>query len=75
MLSLKYGLPEYDEDIERTGRTEWYTKLYICHKRFKSQDNVTSLDPKRARILFKARLGMFDINIISRGSTILEQIC
>ena len=33
----------------------------ICHKVLEYQDYVTSIDPKLAKTLFKARLRMFDI--------------
>ena len=33
----------------------------VCRKVLKCQDYVTSFDPKLARTLFKARLGIFDI--------------
>ena len=39
----------------------------ICHEVLKCQDYVTSFDPKLARTLLKARLGMFDIKYNFKG--------
>ena len=49
----------------------------ICHKVLKCQDYVTSFDPKHARSLFKARLGMLDIkyNFKRKYHTETESLC
>ena len=81
----RYGLSTCDEEVECTGKTEWYNKVMYavydhalnelnaacranrksnmvptyCH--WKCQNYVTKLHPTLARIVFRARLGMYDI--------------
>ena len=81
----RYGLSTCDEEVECTGKTEWYNKVKravydhalnelnaacgangksnilptYCH--WKCQNYVTKLHPTLARMVFRARLGMYDI--------------
>ena len=84
-LRSRYCLPISDEEVDRTGKTEWCKKVKRTIYRFalnelntaskvssksnmlpfysnlKFQQYITGLHPKRSRLLFKAKLGMFNM--------------